>query len=162
MPDIASITYLDHSKETANAQFNIPVITAANLAGIQSDLSDLIAAAGDITLGVMRQNILTHQFAGSGAVPSDQFAQRELKWLVGYTDTSTTIGGEPNPYFGKNFTVECACPDLENANLQTNTDFAALTDTQVAAFVTAFEAYVRSPVGGAVAVTYIKNVGRKG
>lgn len=162
MPDIASITYLDHSRETANVQFNIQVVTAANIDTIQSDISDLITAAGDITLGVMRQRVLTHQFAGSGAIPSDQFAQRELKWLIGYTDTSTTIGGVPNPHFGKNFTVEAACPDLENANLATNTDFADLTDTQIAAFVTAFEAYVRSPTGGAVSVTYIKNVGRKG
>jgi hypothetical protein len=110
----------------------------------------------------MRQNILTHQFAGSGSIPTDEFAQRELKWLIGYTDVSTTISGESNPYYGKNFTVEAACPDLENANLQQNTDFADLTDTQVAAFVTAFEAYARSPTGGAVEVTYIRNVGRKG
>jgi hypothetical protein len=100
MPDTASFTYLDHSAEKASVQFNIVTLTAANLDDIHALLSDLRDAAADITLGVLNKRIMTHKFAGSGAVPSGEFAQRELKWVVGYTDTSTTISGVSNPYFG--------------------------------------------------------------
>ena len=162
MPDTASVTYLDNSNEKANVQFNIATLTAANLDDQDALFLALLDAAADITLGVMNKRILTHKVAGSALIPTGVFAQKETKWLVGYTDVSTTIGGLSNPYYGKKFTVEVATPDLDNANLQTNSDYAALTDTQVAAFVTAFQAYVRSPTGGAVTIQYIKLVGRKG
>lgn len=159
MPDVASFTYIDHGFEKATVVFNIRVITAANLASLQADVTDLVTAAGDITRGLIHQRILTHRFPGSGALPTAEIAQREQKWVIGYTDVSTTIGSVPNPYYGKNFTVEAAIPELAG-HLSAVSDYADLAETDIAAFVTAFEAYVRSPTGGATQVTYIKLAGR--
>lgn len=160
MPDTASFTYLDHSNEKASMQFDIAVVTAANFdtqVGLLDDLRDAIAG---ITLGVLNKRILTHKMAGSANIPTDPFAQRETKWVVGYTDVSTTISGVSNPYFGKKFSVEIACPEL-TGNLPTSTEYANLSDGGVVEdFVTAFEAFAKSPTGGSVQVSYIRVAGR--
>lgn len=160
MPDVATITYIDHSRETASVTLNIPVVTAANLVATQAALVALVVAAGDIVRGLVQKRILTHKFPGSGAPAASEVAQRESKWLVGYTDVSTTLGAAPNPYFGKKFVTEFGAAELAD-HLSPNSDYADLEDGgEVEAFVTAFEAYVRSPAGGAVTVSYIKLVGR--
>lgn len=160
MPGFFSVTYQDYSHEYATVGFPVPTITAANLAGLQADIVTLITAAEAISLGTMRRRQLTHEFAGSGAVPTDQEAQREEKWLVGYIDVSATLAaGVNNPMFGKSYTVTIPTAELTD-HLSTNSDYADLSEPEIDAFVTAFEAFARSPSGGAVNVQYIKFVGR--
>jgi len=55
---------------------------------------------------------------------------------------------------GKMFSIEIAAPNLTD-NLNGNSDQADLTSTDWAAFVTAFEAYVRSPDNGTETVTVV-------
>jgi len=78
------------------------------------------------------------------ALPTSPYAQRELKWLVTYSGNTS----------GKKFTIEIACPDVTD-NVVPNTDLADLASTDWAAFVTAFEAYVKSPDNGTEAVTVL-------
>lgn len=160
MPDYFSITYQDYSHEYATVGFPIPVITAANLATLQADIVTLVTAAQAISLGTMRRRQLTHEFPGSGSIPTDAEAQREEKWLVGYIDVSATLAaGVSNPLFGNSYTVTIPTAEL-TGHLSTNSDYADLAEAEIAAFVTAFEAFARSPSGGAVEVVYIKFVGR--
>lgn len=160
MPSQISLTYLDYSNEKGFVSLNIPLVTAANLAATTSAITTLALAADDIVGGTLNRRTLTIPSAGSAALPSDEEAQREEKWLVGYTDTTANLAaGVPNPYFGKKFSVEIPTAEL-TAHLSVNSDFADLAETEVAAFVTAFEAFARSPAGGAVNVNYIKYVGR--
>lgn len=162
MPSQISLTYLDYSIEKAFVTLNIPLVSAANLAATTSAITTLAAAAANITGGTLNRRTLTIPSAGSAAVPTDPEAQREEKWIVGYTDTLANLAaGVPNPYFGKKFTVEIGTSEL-TGHLLLNSDFADLAETDVAAFVTAFEAFARSPAGGTVNVNYIKYDGRHG
>lgn len=160
MPSQIALTYLDYSNEKGFVSLNIPLVSAANLAATTSAINALVAAADDIVGGTLNKRTLTIPSAGSATLPSDEEAQREEKWLVGYTDTLANLAvGTTNPYFGKKFTVEIATAEL-TGHLQVNSDFADLAETDVAAFVTAFEAFARSPSGGTVNVNYIRYVGR--
>ena len=81
--------------------------------------------------------------------PTDQFAQRETKWRVDYTDT---VSGKP--YW---FTIGTADLSLLSA---TDRGKADPLNADVQAFVTAAEAYVLSPEGNAINVEQIVHVGR--
>lgn len=160
MNSVQSITYLDYSNERSTVSLEIPLVTAANFAATATLINTLVAAAANIIGGVINKRILTIPTPASGLVPADELAQREDKWLIGYTDTTATLAvGVTNPYYGKRFTVGIATADLL-AHLSPNTDFADLAQADIAAFVTAFEALAKSPTGGAVEVNYIKFVGR--
>lgn len=160
MPSLLSVTYLDYSGERSTVNLNIPLVTAANFAATATLINTLLLAAPNIIGGVINRRILTIPSTPSGLVPADEEAQREDKWLVGYTDTTANLAaGVSNPYFGKRFTVEIATAEL-TGHLQLNSDFADLAEADVVAFVNAFEAMVRSPAGGVAEVNYIKFVGR--
>lgn len=161
MPSTLSLTYRDYSGESAIVALNIPIITAGNFAATQSLINDLVLAADDILLGVLRRRKINMITPGSGAVPSDEEAQRETKWVVHYTDvTANLAAGVTNPYFGKSFTMSIGTAELTD-HLGANSELAAIGDAgEVDAFVTAFEAFMRSPSGGAVEVNQIKHKGR--
>lgn len=160
MPSTLTITYLDYSNERSTVGVNIPLVTAANFAATATLINTLVLAAADIIGGVISGRTLTIPATLSGTVPGDEEAQREEKWLIGYTDVSATLAaGVNNPYYGKKFTVDLPTAEL-STHLTPRSDFADLAETDIAAFVTAFEAIARSPAGGAVTVNYIKFVGR--
>jgi hypothetical protein len=155
-----SLTYLDYSNEKAPFSINIPTVTAANFAATVTLINALVAAIDDVTLGILNKRIMTIPSPADSSFPTDAEAQREDKWLVGYTDVTASLGGGvDNPYYGRNFTTEIATAEL-TAHLSVNSDYADLAEADVAAFVTAFEAFARSPTGGAVAINYVKFVGR--
>lgn len=160
MNSTLSITYLDYSGESNTVTLDIALVGALNFAATATNITDLIVAAANIVGGVVNKRILSIPTPASGVVPADELAQREDKWLIGYTDvTANLAAGVTNPYYGKRFTVGLATADL-TGHLSPNSDFADLADADVAAFVTAFEAVARSPTGGAVTVNYLKFVGR--
>jgi len=155
-----SLTYLDYSNERSSVSVEIPLVTAANFAATATLINNLVAAAVNIIGGTLNRRILTIPTPASGLVPADELAQREDKWIVGYTDTTANLAaGVTNPYYGKRFTVGIATADLLN-HLSSNSDFADLADAEIAAFVAAFEALAKSPTGGDVEVNYLKFVGR--
>src|SRR5680860_329372 len=132
MPDIFSITLQDYSKELATVTFPIRVITAGNLAAIQSDVTTLVTAMQDVAFGTMRRRQVTHNFTGDPAIPTDPEAQREEKWTVGYTDVQATLAaGVTNPLYGNAYTVTLSTA-LLTGHLSVNSDYANLADTDVA------------------------------
>jgi len=141
----------DYSNEKSS--FGVTSITAnaGNLAAQQTLAAALFAAVEDLTIGELTKQVMSLNIYDTPAIPTDVYAQREMKWLVSYQGDSS----------GKIFQIEIAAPDL-TGNVGVNSDIADLTSTDWAAFITAFEAYVRSPDNGTETVTVIKavNVGR--
>lgn len=146
-----NFTIRDYSNELSS--FGVTSVTgnAGNLTaqlGLQTALSSAIE---NLSIGHLDRYTYVIEGLNSPITPSNVFAQREMKWLVNYMgDTS-----------GDLFQIEIACPEL-TGNVQPNSDVADLTSADWVAFISAFEAYARSPVNGTetVTVTAAKLVGR--
>jgi hypothetical protein len=140
---VSIYTLLDYSGEKSAVRLYNGAVTAVSIGGFLTAFGDLRDAIGDITLGTIHQE----QWVGdltllSNDLPTNPFAQRELKWLVRYHgDTSN-----------KRFTMEIPTAD-PTGRLIPGTDLADLTQTEVAAFVTAFEAQARTPDSDTETVT---------
>jgi len=125
-------------------------LTAGNITAQEGLASALWSAALDITLGSEAATKLLASSTQSAVVNTNPLSQRENKWMVRYHDTAST-----------KFTVEIPTADL--SLLDTGTEFLDLTVTEVAAFVTAFQAYAKSPDDPTLSVTIdsIQFVGRR-
>jgi len=140
-----TFTINDFSNEKSN--FGVTSITAnaGNLAAQQTAAAALAGAIEDLTIGELVKQTMSLVILDTPAIPSSPYAQRELKWLVTYVGDSS----------GKEFQAEIAAPDITD-NVVGNSDVADLASTDWAAFVTAFESYVRSPDNGTETVTVIR------
>jgi len=134
----------DYSNEKSNFGVNSTVLTAGNFAAQQTLAAALATAIEDLTIGELTKQVALVPVIDTPAIPTDPYAQRELKWLVRYQGDSS----------GKMFSIEIAAPDI-TGNVVPNTDVADITSTDWAAFVTAFEAYAKSPDDVAETVTVI-------
>lgn len=142
-------TYQDYSREKASASIHLPTLTAGNIAAQTTLITALNTAMDGISLG--NPNLETVQSSInelSNSPAGSVHAQRENKWLVSFSDD---VSGTPG-------TMTIPCADL--TKLIPNTDLADLTDTAMAAFVTAFEAVALSSTGHSVTIIQIKFVGR--
>lgn len=139
-----NITINDYSNEKSSFGVTSVTANAGNLAAQQTLAAALVAATEDLTIGEVVKQTQVLVILDSPAIPTSPYAQRELKWLVSYIGDSS----------GKTFSVEIAAPDITD-NVVPNSDVADLTSTDWAAFVTAFEAYVRSPDNGTETVTVV-------
>lgn len=162
MPDKAFYTVRDHSEETSTLNINIDTVTAANYATITANLNAFLTAMAPLSNGVVSNRGFSHGMGRSSAVPSDHLSRREAKYLVHAEDVTAELGtGINNPSFGRPFSYEIPCAEMDDATMfLPNTDYLDLTHTDVAAFVTAFEAVARSPNGGTLNVFRIEAVGR--
>jgi len=141
----------DFSDERSSFGFESAALTAGNIAAQATAAGTLEAATEALTIGNISKNQVAQILLDDPGVPTNPYAQRELKWLVSYHNTTT----------GKKFTLEIAAPDLTD-NLVAGTDIADLTSTDWAAWVTAFEAYAKpeDDLTNAVAVDGAVVVGR--
>jgi len=146
----AEITYVDFSNEKSRFRVNSAVLNAGNIAAQITAFGTLITATDAIVLGAKTNTKqIAVDTAYSAVLPTDVNAQRERKWLVRYQDqTNLRIGTTTVP------TAEFT------GRLIAGTDLADLTDTDIASFVSAFEAYAKSPDGNAVVVLAMVGVGR--
>jgi len=138
------IQITDYSNEKSS--FGVTSITAnaGNLAAQQTLAATLVGATEDLTIGEVTKQAMSLVILDAPAIPTNPYAQREMKWLVNYVgDTS-----------GKTFSVEIAAPDITD-NVVPNSDIADLTSTDWAAWVDAFEDYARSPDNGTETVTVV-------
>jgi len=142
MPVAFQIT--DYSNEKSTTVLNTTVLTAGNFAAQQTLAAALAAAIEDLTIGELTKQINSVPVLYTPAIPTNPYAQREMKWLVSYQGDVS----------GKLFSSEIAAPDITD-NVVPNTDVADITSTDWAAFVTAFEAYVKSPDDPTETVTVI-------
>lgn len=139
-----NIQITDYSNEKSS--FGVTSITAnaGNLAAQQTEAAALVGAIEDLTIGEVTKQAMSLVILDAPAIPTNPYAQREMKWLVQYVGDSS----------GKIFSIEIAAPDITD-NVVPNSDQADLTSTDWAAFVTAFEAFARSPDNGTETVTVI-------
>ena len=139
-----SFTIQDYSEEKSSFRFNIGAITAISIGGFLTQFGNLRTALGNIILGTVQKEM----WVGDSTVltnvpPSDSNAQVELKFLLTYEgDTSK-----------KTFRNEIPTPDT--SKVIAGTDQVDMSDTDVAAYVTAFETIARSPDDDTETVTVL-------
>lgn len=146
-------TYKDYGipGELSTVVFTGVDLTNLNIVAESAAADALRLAAEAITLGGIQKRALVAWENDTRVEPSDPFAQREMKWLVKYTDDVTS----------QKYQLEMPCADLQYLD-PNNSDKALMTAGPVAAFVSAFEAFQKSPGdGNPVTVNEILFVGRR-
>jgi len=139
-------TLLDFSAEKTTHSIVSEVLTAANFAGQETERNAYQAALLGLSNGILNKNGYGNETAGLNTPDPDPVSQREMKWLVTYEGDVT----------GKKFQVELGCAAYTVAGLLVaNTDLADLTTAQWIAFVTAFEAFAKSPDDPTEAVSFL-------
>ena len=149
----ASWSYRDKSDEMSNVELTVADVSAggADFDAVMADVAALGAAFLAATECVQAREMFNQAVdIKDPATPTDVFAQRESGLRIFYADDST----------GEVYHVTLPGPDWDSIDLLPNTDLADLTDTEVAAIVTAIEANALSPVGNAVSVLRAVAVGR--
>lgn len=148
MPRTVSLKFVDIGNESSNMTvWNAPY-TAANIGQQLTDFGALKTAVQGITIGELQQETLQlDKTELSNALPTNGFAQRELKLLLRYRGNTNN----------EDYQLEIPMPDL--ANLQYTSgpgDFIVLADGGImAAFVTAFETFAVAPKTDNEAVTVV-------
>ena len=153
----------DYNGEISTTTILTGAVTAASLPGLLTDISAMVTAIDNLTLGVRKSDSLrAFKTPGSNAFASSPNAQVERKWLVTYDDITAffddPVNAIPNSGFGKVFGIEIGTAD---ATLLTgNNEFLDLTSGPGLAFTTAFQTMARTPYGGEPRVLSIELVGR--
>jgi len=148
-----SFTLLDFSNEDTTFGIHYGPITALTIAAFLTQFGAFRTA----TLAILKGNLKSDQWIGditkySVVAPTDPDAQRERKFLVFYEGTTSF----------SQYNFEMGTADLTLADLMIpGTDMVDLTQTQIAAWVTAFEAIGKTPYQEAVNVTGIQAVGKR-
>lgn len=160
------LTFMDRNKQKSSIRLRIGPVTAGTLAGYLTTTGTLRSAIEALTLTtVQKTQLLVFDNLLSNVVPTSGFAKRELKLLVKYRDVEEFFDAPTNSIYNENFgqsqTAEIPGPNLALPDIYLgDTEYLDLTQTQVAAFKTAFEAVVLSDGGGDVQIESIKVVGR--
>lgn len=149
-----NIKYNDYDPEPSFVSLKIPAVTAANFDAhvlAASAVYDAIAGANGICIGKRITSTMGNEYEILGPkTPADSpLAQRENKWKVNWT----SAGGANSGYF----TLPCADLTYLDPN---NRGYADMADADVAAFVSAVEAFVVDEDGNAITVVDIPFVGR--
>lgn len=147
-----SLTFLDYSEEKSTMNFHFGPVTAVSIAGFLTDFGAFRTAVEAISAGALTADAWYGDRTKYSAVPpTDVNAQRERKFLVIYEDDTTLA-----PY-----RMEIPCADFSLTDvILPGTDKVDLTQTEIAAFVTAFETLCKSPEGNDVTVLQMRAVGR--
>lgn len=147
----SSFSLLDYDGESTSFGINHVALTAGNYAATETLLDALRDAAAQMTLGTMAKTHYGNTDLLSITLPSDMAAQRELKWLISYHDTTSL----------KRYSVELGTADIDQLDPNDRAHAEIGDGGIVDGFIAAFEAVVKSPTGGAVVVDEITLVGRR-
>lgn len=158
-----ALTISDYNGETSTTGVNTGAVTAISLPGLLTNIAAYRAAIDGIIIGIPKSDTLrAFKTPISNALPSDQNAQVERKWLVTYDDITqffdAPVNAIPNAGFGKIFNTEIATADA--TLLDENQEFLDLSDGPGLAYATAFNNMARSPYGGVGRVLSVELVGR--
>lgn len=156
-----SFQFLDTKGKSGSTNLQTGAVTAVSLPGLLTQIGTLRTALGGIVVGnISQESLYVFRTPLTNAWPSDVNARRERTWIVHYEDVTQFFdpptNAIPNEGFGRNFSISIPTADFSGTHMQANSDLADLTDADMAAFVTAFEAIARSPYGGNTNVTYIE------
>jgi hypothetical protein len=144
------LTFKDYSKETCTFQCEGVPLTAANFDAQRTLQDALVTAIEGISLGTHFKKVIKALVVrDSITLPASVEAQRETKWRVSYEDTTTHL------------MYSLDIPMADRTKLLTNSDEADFEEEDVAAFITAFEAYVKSPDNNSVTIRSITHTGRR-
>lgn len=146
----ATFSGLDFAGKRSRFAVSGADLTAGNIAAELALVDNLVTALGNFSYIPFGNTVLARDVASVGQA-SDANGMRAFKARVRYSDNVT----------GAIFDVEIPAP-IRTANLSPGTAFFDLADVEVAALVTAFEAYVKSPddLANSVTVINIQSVGR--
>lgn len=154
MPGLVNYTILDSSNETSRVSFHLPDITAANYEGATGDgigesVGEVRLALNPLILGNHLRRTVTSDVYVDAAVLPAAGAMREIKARFTYRDTvNARLGSFEVPTF-----------DAATYGTQ-GTDILDLTQTDLAAFVTAVETHMRSRDGNTIQIVSGEIVGR--
>ena len=85
------VTFRDYSKELSHCKVGLVTITAGNFAATMTNLATLLTALEGVSIGVAAKDaVIAKRDILSALAPSNQFAQRESKWLARYHDNTTS------------------------------------------------------------------------
>lgn len=159
-----SFSFKDYDGEPSSYGFHTGAVTAVSLPGLLTQFGALRTATAGLSIGTITAeslNVFNTKLAN--ALPTDENAQRERKWLVFYEDEQQffdpPLNAIPNSGYRKVFHFEIPCANFVGQLLE-NTDRADLTTTEWTAYKTAFDNIARSPYGGTVNLLYAEAVGR--
>jgi len=154
--DFGAFTWYDYDNEKSTMQVNTVEITELTLAAQSTALGTLRTAMNDITLAVVSKASLTDNLHDTKVVPSNQFAQRETKWVIVCQDSAGNL-------FKAN-----EIPTADLALLEGGSKYiikggaVSVTDPDgfVAAFKTAYEAVAKSQAGLSMTIVDMYQAGR--
>ncbi len=139
-----NLTYLDRDNEASSISVHATALSAANFVAQGILAQALIDAIADVTrLVLSKDSRIAIETKFSPSLPTNQYAQRGIKWLVRATDTNGNPVG---------FHIPGAYLDLAGLLVGENMD---LTSTEGAALKDAIQDYVLSNDGEAVTVVEI-------
>lgn len=145
-------TYKDYSRERSTMELLIaePSAGGADFDATIAKQVALVAAIAGVTDAVLaKQGMVINESKEVGDSPVG--TKRENALRIFWADTTAeTVGHFSLP-----------CPDPEGAWLVLGTDKVDLTETAIAALITALEANVLSPAGNAISISQIVEVGRR-
>ena len=145
------ITFMDYDRELSTFKLNTAQLDAATVITIGATVAAFRAAVAGISGATFKSERFT-QFDNqlSNVPPSNQYYQRETKYLVKYQDNTTL----------DIFRCEVPCANL--SLLSNNSEFLDITTalSPGAVFKSEFENFVLSEEGNAVTVLSVQAVGR--
>jgi hypothetical protein len=97
-----TITVTDASQENSSFGFESAALTAGNIVAQTAAAGTLEAATEALTIGNISKNQVSQILLDDPGVPTDPYAQRELKWLVSYQAVTS----------GKLYSLEIPAPNL--------------------------------------------------
>lgn len=158
-----NLSVRDHQGKIGTTSVLTGAVTAISLPGLLTQYGNLRTAIGALSIGVLaNENAHVFDTILSQVVPTADFAQRGMKWLVQYHDNTeffdAPLNAIPNGGYLKPFSIEIPCANL--ALLNDETDELDIAVVPASNFVTAFQAIGRSPYGGTVVVDNIKKASR--
>lgn len=144
MPHYGTVTVRDYSSETSTTRLNFGAVTAVSIAGLLTQWGSWKTALGNIILGVLgKETLVMDSTVLDNDSPTASDAQVELKFLFTYEgDTSK-----------KKFRFEVPTPDT--SKVLPGTDIVDITDSDIAAFITATETLGRSPDSDTETITVL-------
>jgi len=146
-----SFSFLDASEERSTMTFQVGPITDLTLPGFLTQFGSFRAATEAISGGALVQDSWTGDVTKyDNDAPADISFQRERKFVFFFQGTTT---------FSK-YRIEVPVADFSTDRLLPGTDIVDLTQTEIAAWVTAFEALCKTEDGEDVEVLSGKGVGR--
>lgn len=146
-----SFTFLDASEEKSTMTFHFGAVTAVSIAGFLTDFGAFRTATEAISGGALVGDSWSGDVTKYDAsTPTDISFQRERKYVFFYQGATT---------FSR-YQIEVPVADFDTDRLLPGTDVVDLTETEIAAWVSAFEQLCRTPEGEAVEVLSGQGVGR--